>query len=144
MPQLQDQYIAAIHGTSLLRFRFFGATKATDDLIKTHTLKRLVIAYRIIDGRPMPVTLALPVDEPENFDGVEVISVPNVGIFDPLTGESFKDIQAWIDSTKVRWAAWLKSNSALAATPPVRTGSITLGNTRATIGGFIPVDAFGR
>ena len=75
-----DPILPAVPGTTVYRFEFRATSKANEQQILEGSVKRPCLGYRLVGDRPFPITLARPIeDDPENFQGCEVILVPNAG-----------------------------------------------------------------
>lgn len=110
MPVQPDPIIAAAPNTTLLRFRFFKSTKASESQILEKLTKRPVIGFRIVADRPLPVTLALPITDEEDGAGMEAVLVPGIGLYDVYTGEAWGSMELWLRDVVKRWGGWLKEN----------------------------------
>jgi hypothetical protein len=101
--------IAAAPGTLMLKFKYVISPKATIDQILEWALKRPVPCCKLIDGRPLPIAIGLPLDDAdETFVGAEAVVLPGFGVVDPYNGTFWKTANEWGATVVANWKIWLR------------------------------------
>jgi hypothetical protein len=134
-----DPILPAQLGTTLLHFAYFVSSKASINQVLERTVRRPVLFWVLKGDRLFPIAVAMPIlEDLETFVGSEVVLIPGNAIYDPLTGESWPNADAWGAEVVKRWGSWLKSNAPPpVAVPPTsqRIGVVTPGG----IGSYVDV-----
>jgi hypothetical protein len=103
-----DPIIPAAPGTLYIHFSFFVSSKASEQQVKDGTIRRPVLAWKLVGDRPFPIVVGFPIEIDPEVGGCSGVVVPGSGlILDPLTGKGWGSDELFIRYCVSVWKLWL-------------------------------------